>query len=361
MKRPESPARFFITHSHADNVFAQRLADDLEKAGLNGFFDIYSLRLGDNIPANINKGLAECDVYMPILSKAALDSPWCEEEITTAIMLSRRQDRYGRPRIIPVLIEDCQSRIVQQYPSLLTRLYVSFVRRYEEALRELLVKGLGLPLDDEIPNHIAEPIQFVHIPLVESGLANADLSTYRNPPFGDCIWFGISFRVQNACISLADTFDSQSKILNLSESLSGVRAVHFLINAGDGRKRYIDSEIGSINFIFEQDEPPPSHCLIILGKNVREWAIGNYVTISETDRRPDPLVDTVEGKNLREVWRGQTSHGQVAVIDMLTVAIDTTKHSKRLIGIEFTRSIQRDSIALDYFILGITIEVSALK
>ncbi len=46
---------------------------------------------------------------------------------------------------------------------------------------------------------------------------------------------------------------------------------------------------------------------------------------------------------------------------MLTVDIDETKRSKKLIGIEFTRSIPRGTIALDYFISGITIEVAVLK
>jgi len=119
MMKDESDKRFFITYSHNDNIFAERLFEDLKGLELDGFFDTYSIKPGDNIPVQINKGLSECDVYIPILSNAALDSPWCEEEITTAIMLSRRQDRYGHPRIIPVIIEDCQSRIAQQYPSTL--------------------------------------------------------------------------------------------------------------------------------------------------------------------------------------------------------------------------------------------------
>lgn len=209
-----------MTHAHADNAFAQRLADDLRRLGLDGFFDIYSIKPGDNIPVNINKGLADCDVYMPILSIAALDSPWCEEEITTAISLSRRRERYGRPHIIPVLIEDCESQIAQKYPSLLTRLYVSFVGNYEEALRKLLVKGLGLPIDDASPNQLAEPIRFVRIPLMDVGLANADLGVYKNPPFGDCVWFGVPFRVQNVRLSMADIFDSQSKLLSFCPKIT---------------------------------------------------------------------------------------------------------------------------------------------
>jgi len=357
--KDESGKRFFITHSHADNAFAERLFNDLRGLELDGFFDIYSIKLGDNIPSKINKGLVECDVYLPILSNATLESPWCEEEITTAIMLSKRRERYGRPRIIPILIEECQNQIVQQYPSLLTRLYVSFVGRYEDALQELLGKGLGLPLDDETPSQIAKPIQFIQTPLIESGLANADLSIYKDPPFGDCMWFGVPFKVQNARISMADAFDSRGKLLNLSQPISGVHAVHFLINSGDGRKKYLNREIGTINLLFEQSSIPHP---VVLGKNIREWAIGNFVNISEADRRPEPLIDTVEIKSSREVWRGQTSHGQVAVIDMITVDINSISRSEKMTGIEFTRSIPQGSgIALDYFIMGITIEVNDFK
>jgi hypothetical protein len=47
---------------------------------------------------------------------------------------------------------------------------------------------------------------------------------------------------------------------------------------------------------------------------------------------------------------------------MLSVDIGTSTHSEKMTGIEFTRSIPRDSgIALDYFIMGITIEVNDLK
>lgn len=360
MMKDEFNRRYFITHAHADNAFAEWLFNHLQVLKLDGFFDIYSIKPGDNIPAQINKGLAECDVYLPVLSNAALNSPWCEEEITTAIMLSKRRERYGRPRIIPVLIEECENQIVQKYPSLLTRLYVSFVGRYDDALQELLCKGLGLPLDDETPSRIAKPIQFIQIPLIESGLSNADLSIYKNPPFGDCMWFGVPFKVQNARISMADMFDSKSKLLNLPQPLSGVRAVHFLINSGDGRKKYLNHQIGAINFLFGQGSLPQIHYPIILGKNIREWAIGNYVSISESDRRPESLVDAVEDKSSREAWRGQTSHGQVAVIDMLVADIGIP--SEKMSGIEFTRDIPRDSgVTLDYFIMGITIEVNDLK
>lgn len=130
--------KFFITHSWHDNAFARRLCDDLHAHGLDGFFDVYSVRPGDIISAEISRGLESCDIYVPILSLAALESPWCEEEINAAITLSKLPGRKGRPRIIPVLVENCQDDM----PIFLrSRLYINFADRYEDALRELLSRG----------------------------------------------------------------------------------------------------------------------------------------------------------------------------------------------------------------------------
>ena len=133
--------RFFITHSSKDTDFARRLSDDLHSSGLDGFFDMYSIQPGDDFVARINKGLEECDVYVPILSHAALESPWCTEEINAAIALSNQPSRQGRPRIISVLIEDC----VEDIPPLLrNRLYIDFTKAHLSALRKLLEKGFGI-------------------------------------------------------------------------------------------------------------------------------------------------------------------------------------------------------------------------
>ena len=131
----ESKFRFFITHSWRDNAFAQKLCDDLRANGFAGFLDVYSIHLGDDIPREINRGLEECDVYIPILSFDALKSKWCEHEINAAITLGKESERNGRPTIIPILAEDCRSAL----PPLLKPLrYVNFAGRYQAAVEELL-------------------------------------------------------------------------------------------------------------------------------------------------------------------------------------------------------------------------------
>ncbi len=139
MKQPELLPRFFITHSFKDADFARRLAADLHSCGLDGFFDIYSIKPGDDIASRIARGLEECDVYVPVLSLDALESPWCEREINTAINLSMERGRGGRPHIIPLVVRECTVPIL-----LRPLLHINFAGDYDEALHELLEKGFGI-------------------------------------------------------------------------------------------------------------------------------------------------------------------------------------------------------------------------
>ncbi len=135
--RIQCPAgcRFFITHSSKDGAFAQTLYDDLRRHGFDGFLDSDSIRPGDKIPGKINRGLEDCDLFLPILSFASLQSRWCEDEISAALMRNNAPEQGGRPRIIPILIDECQDEV----PWLLRiRRYISFAGRYDEAIEELL-------------------------------------------------------------------------------------------------------------------------------------------------------------------------------------------------------------------------------
>jgi hypothetical protein len=147
--------KFFITHSWRDNAFAQRLANDLRARGFGGFLDIYSVKAGDDIPREINRGLEECDIYIPILSFESLKSKWCEREINAALMLSAEPERNGRPHILPVLAEDCRSALP---PLLKSRRYVNFAGRYKAALDETLegIQDLRFEIEHETQAKIVQ-------------------------------------------------------------------------------------------------------------------------------------------------------------------------------------------------------------
>ena len=156
--------KLFITHSHADNAFTERLYADLHAHGLSGFLDVHSLKGGDRIAEEISEGLEECDVYIPVLSLAALKSPWCREEIFGAVTLSNSPGREGRPKIVSVLIEDCHNKLPVP---LKTRLYFNFAGRYDEAFKELLARGLDLGTPEVTPKVPAIPAR-THAPPIVS-------------------------------------------------------------------------------------------------------------------------------------------------------------------------------------------------
>jgi hypothetical protein len=137
------PQKVFITHSWRDIDFARRLHDNLKAHGLEVWFDDRSLKAGHRMAEEINRGLAWCDVYIPIISRASLASQWCDEEINAAISLSVEGGN-AQPRIISALVEDCRGELKRRYPSLVARLYINFTERYDDGLRELLTKGFGL-------------------------------------------------------------------------------------------------------------------------------------------------------------------------------------------------------------------------
>ena len=133
-------SKVFITHSWRDIEFARRIYKDLYDHGFEVWLDDRAVQAGERFAGAIDRGLEWCDVYIPVLSYASLDSPWCREEIEAAISLSNEQGRNGRPRIIPLLIENCQDRM----PALLrARLFVNFTSGYDLAFKELLTKGFG--------------------------------------------------------------------------------------------------------------------------------------------------------------------------------------------------------------------------
>ncbi|MBI4675761.1 MAG: toll/interleukin-1 receptor domain-containing protein [Chloroflexi bacterium] len=130
--------KVFITHSWQDIVFARRLYEDLTRHGLDVWLDDRRIKGGQLIAREINSGLQWCDVYIPILSRAALASKWCDEEINIAIGSNRDK---GKPEIVSAVIENVDDVIL---PSLKYRLYFDFRGDYETALRDLLQKTFGI-------------------------------------------------------------------------------------------------------------------------------------------------------------------------------------------------------------------------
>lgn len=128
--------RVFISHSHEDDEFVQRLAGHLQHA-LGGvdyaWYDSapHGLKGGEEWWDKIRRQLETRPVFVVVLSLASMRSKWVNDEINMA--WSMRHSR--RLRVIPVLYKPCDIR-----SDLQSIQYISFLenRPYNAALNDLV-------------------------------------------------------------------------------------------------------------------------------------------------------------------------------------------------------------------------------
>ncbi len=122
-------ATVFISYSSTDKCFARQLAEDLEQLGHEIWFDEWRLRVGHNIPVEINRGIEESDFLVLVLTPEATESKWVENEWSAKYW---NEIETGTIALLPVLKEQCQ------IPALLSpRKYADFRSNYSLGLVSL--------------------------------------------------------------------------------------------------------------------------------------------------------------------------------------------------------------------------------
>ena len=93
----------FISYSHKDKEFTNRLVDDLRSQGLDVWIDDGEIKIGDYLIDRISDGIKSCLLFICIVSKNYKTSKWCKHEIK--IKLSDEVGK-GKVFILPVRIDD---------------------------------------------------------------------------------------------------------------------------------------------------------------------------------------------------------------------------------------------------------------
>jgi len=136
--------RVFISYSHADRVFVDKLSETLQDGGVDVWIDKWMIQVGDSITQKINDGIGNSDFLIVVLSRASVRSKWVREELNTALIRNVEQDKHAF--ILPVLIEDCDMPTLLQH-----RKYADFRDDSAQALQELLavIRGTKEKAGDE--------------------------------------------------------------------------------------------------------------------------------------------------------------------------------------------------------------------
>ncbi|PHR26894.1 MAG: molecular chaperone Tir [Desulfotalea sp.] len=127
--------KVFINHSGRDKKFTTRLAEALNKAGIETWVDKFEINTGDNLFQKIQDGIKECDYIIVILSKNYTQSSWTKKHLNAFAM---QEVSNNKNTILPVLIEDCDIPIFLQ-----DRLYADFRNGFDGPIRQLIdaIKG----------------------------------------------------------------------------------------------------------------------------------------------------------------------------------------------------------------------------
>jgi hypothetical protein len=80
----------FISYSRQESLFANRIADELEKNGRTVWIDRKGIELTTDWWDEISRGIEGADNFVLVMSPSSLSSPVCHLEIELALKLTKR-------------------------------------------------------------------------------------------------------------------------------------------------------------------------------------------------------------------------------------------------------------------------------
>ncbi len=117
----------FISHSHQDKEFVDKLAKMLVMAKHHVWVDRWELKLGDSLTSRIQESLTTSSAILVILSKSSVESDWCKRELNAGLV---RELEEKNTIVMPVVIDDCTIPLF-----LRDKLYANFNKDPDEAFR----------------------------------------------------------------------------------------------------------------------------------------------------------------------------------------------------------------------------------
>lgn len=107
--------KVFISHASEDKeAIAAPLATHLRRKGVDIWYDAFSLKPGDSLMGSIEKGLAECDYGIVIISPSFLRKEWPERELNGLLTMQM----YSKKEIIPILHDITPGELLKKKPML---------------------------------------------------------------------------------------------------------------------------------------------------------------------------------------------------------------------------------------------------
>jgi hypothetical protein len=120
----------FISYSHQDADFVDRLAYQLVEHNVYVWLDRWELHVGDSLLSKVQDAITGASALLVVLSQASVSSTWCEKEINSGLL---RELEERRVIVLPVVIEDCQIPVF-----LREKIHADFRTNFDSGLRAIL-------------------------------------------------------------------------------------------------------------------------------------------------------------------------------------------------------------------------------
>jgi len=131
---------YFISYTGRDEEWAKWIAGVLEERGQTVLIQAWDIRAGDNFVSKMNEFVKKCDVCIPVLSQAYLESEFCEEEWTNIYAMAVKGKN---KRMIPVRITD----VIPDglfHATVYVDLFHAINAHDEKTAEQLLVEGVSV-------------------------------------------------------------------------------------------------------------------------------------------------------------------------------------------------------------------------
>lgn len=127
---------FFISHASEDKEgFVRDLADALQSRGARVWYDEFTLKVGDSLRRNIDRGLAGSRFGVVVLSEHFFRKEWTNKELDGLVALEVQ----GRTRILPIWHKVSKDEVARYSPTLADKVALNTsLKSVEEIADELL-------------------------------------------------------------------------------------------------------------------------------------------------------------------------------------------------------------------------------
>ncbi|MCP5104365.1 MAG: toll/interleukin-1 receptor domain-containing protein, partial [bacterium] len=121
----------FISYSHIDKEFVERLTIDLEDEGISVWVDEKEIKVGESISQKLEEGISVCNYFCIVISKDSINSKWVQREYSTAI--NAQLSPGTTPTILPLLFQNVELPVFLKDIK-----YADFSKSYNKGLTKLL-------------------------------------------------------------------------------------------------------------------------------------------------------------------------------------------------------------------------------